>query len=1554
MKSNRALFTLLFGGLLFVALTFQLPSAAKTSQGPSNLVAGDRDENRVRSIGVLGSSAGWLLTERLLMWSGDDGATWREAFTAPQDAVLWNTLFLDDATGWIIVSGASGVDIVRTTDSATTWQHSAVTLPEGEPPTDGSLSFIDPQRGWLLLRLPSSSNSSRGALFRTENGGRSWEGLATPPIAGQIRFVSKQDGWLVGGPSGGTLFVTRDGGRSWSEVELTGNRESAAQHILYSLPHFTTASDGLLPVRIETPTSAAIALYVTNDGGRTWTQVGTDINVALGGGPSALANGTFFAAVTGAKLVKFTPGHEAEVKVITPTSSRSPAPSAISLLSFADSQRGWIATVAVHCTGFKASCWQENRLLSTHDGAVSFVEITPPILSKNIRRAEPGDDVPRSSTGDQPLSPTAGTRIALNEDGFDRAYGPSTSQMQNLWNNSTYRYVGAYIGGVHAYCVNHPSCPDSTWYSQVAAIGWSFIPIWVGPQELYGDLSANTGTAFNQGVAEGDLAANQLTALGFPANSIVYYDFERPHPAAIEPSVKAFVNGWSSQLHNRGHLAGIYGSYLSAAAWQGSGVPNPPDAIWPYNLNVGRTVFGLCGPSYCLPDSLWNSHQRIHQYTQDVTEPLTGINIDQDFADGPVATYGGSTHPPTPALTVRSVSSTNVQVNQPFTVSTTLAVSNGTADHAGISISFPSLTNSGVSGTPPNESYNSIQGTVTTASSSSITGGSTLRYYDAGDTITCAPSSPCPAQHLLVEGDWVSVGAGNTRSLNLTVTPKVVGTFKVRIRGWATAPIYQNPSRDPASGSTNDQQGFPVYEVTVTVSGTPPPAPTANAATSVTNSSFTTNWSASSGATGYRLDVSTSSSFGSFVSGYQDLDVGNVLSRSVTGLSAGTNYYYRVRAYNSTGPSGNSGTISVTTSAQNYTITLSPSPTVGGTVSGGGTFAAGSSRTVTATANNGYTFVNWTESGSVVNSSASYTFTLNANRTLVANFTANPVNYTITLSASPGSGGSVNGAGTFAAGSSRTVTATANSGYTFSNWTEGGSVVSSSASYTFTLNSNRNLIANFTSTPGGNAVYDSTLKAPKCGQPGSVCDSGTLLNGRDSITGGQEPNQPNTIYNSCADNTSGSYHSDESIDRLKVSTLDGSNFAPGKTVKIEATVWAFSITDDFLDLFYTADATNPNWTYIGTLVPSGAGAQVLSTTYTLPSGGSLQAVRANFLYQGAVLPCGGGGSFDDHDDLIFAASSSVTRTLTVASSNPASGVSITVSPNDNDGQGSGVTQFTRVYNNNTNVNLTAPSTAGGNNFQKWQLDGVDFTTSLLANLALDANHTMTAVYVSTIRTLTVASNPSSGISITVSPNDNNGQGSGTTPVTRTYNNNTSVSLTAPSSASGNNFQKWQRDGSDWSTSLTTNVTMDANHTMTAVYVTAPPTPTPLQLLLEESGPASNQVAALDSVLFLRDPFPVVNGADLLNLGVDRNTRAIVFVMNLQLAQGETSSSVVVNLIDSNNQSYDVAAEDIQLVPNFDFTQVIFRLPNNLPAGTCTIRIKAHGQVSNAGTIRIRM
>jgi hypothetical protein len=138
-------------------------------------------------------------------------------------------------------------------------------------------------------------------------------------------------------------------------------------------------------------------------------------------------------------------------------------------------------------------------------------------------------------------------------------------------------------------------------------------------------------------------------------------------------------------------------------------------------------------------------------------------------------------------------------------------------------------------------------------------------------------------------------------------------------------------------------------------------------------------------------------------------------------------------------------------------------------------------------------------------------------------------------------------------------------------------------------------------------------------------------------------------------------------------------------------------------------------------------------------------------------------------------------------------------------------------------------------------------------------------------------------------------------------------------------------------------------------VTAPtPTPTPaLQLLLEEAG-AANHAAALDSLLLIRDPFPVINDKNPFNPVSDQNTRVLVFVRNLPLAPNDTAAAVMLHLVDSNNQNYDIAAENVWSDPNVDFSQIRFRLPNSLPSGACTIQITVHGQISNTAFIQIKL
>lgn len=96
---------------------------------------------------------------------------------------------------------------------------------------------------------------------------------------------------------------------------------------------------------------------------------------------------------------------------------------------------------------------------------------------------------------------------------------------------------------------------------------------------------------------------------------------------------------------------------------------------------------------------------------------------------------------------------------------------------------------------------------------------------------------------------------------------------------------------------------------------TTPASPVAIAGTNITHEGFTANWNASSGATTYLLDVSESNTFSDFVTDYENLNVGNVTSYEVTGLTPEIEYHYRVRASNSAGTSDNSNTITVSTNA---------------------------------------------------------------------------------------------------------------------------------------------------------------------------------------------------------------------------------------------------------------------------------------------------------------------------------------------------------------------------------------------------------------------------------------------------------------------------------------------------------------------------------------------------------------------------------------------------------------------------------------------------------------
>ena len=232
--------------------------------------------------------------------------------------------------------------------------------------------------------------------------------------------------------------------------------------------------------------------------------------------------------------------------------------------------------------------------------------------------------------------------------GFDACSLPTISKMQTWWNQSPYSFYGLYIGGIHlpSMC----TIASKSWVSTVHQQGWSFLPIWVGPQApcttYHYRMNADPAVSYLEGRQEARAASIAASSLGLTnyglGGTIIYYDMEAYSGGnlACRQAVAAFMNGWVESLHELGSLGGGYGGACSSYPTDWSAIPNAPDDIWAAywyrdNYDPNASVFNMP----CLADSLWKNHQRIRQYAGELNNTWGGVtlNIDINVADGMVA-----------------------------------------------------------------------------------------------------------------------------------------------------------------------------------------------------------------------------------------------------------------------------------------------------------------------------------------------------------------------------------------------------------------------------------------------------------------------------------------------------------------------------------------------------------------------------------------------------------------------------------------------------------------------------------------------------------------------------------------------------------------------------------------------------------------------------------------------------------------------------------------------------------------------------------------------------
>jgi hypothetical protein len=150
-----------------------------------------------------------------------------------------------------------------------------------------------------------------------------------------------------------------------------------------------------------------------------------------------------------------------------------------------------------------------------------------------------------------------------------------------------------------------------------------------------------------------------------------------------------------------------------------------------------------------------------------------------------------------------------------------------------------------------------------------------------------------------------------------------------------------------------------------------------------------------------------------------------------------------------------------------YNLTI---PTIiGGTTNPTGTspYTEGTNVTVTAVPSNGYSFSHWEANGTNIGANNPITITMNADYTLIAVFTSNPIPTTYNLTIPTATGGTTNPTGivTYNENTNVIVTAIASNGYSFSNWELDGNNIGTINPATIIMNANHTLRAIFTLIP---------------------------------------------------------------------------------------------------------------------------------------------------------------------------------------------------------------------------------------------------------------------------------------------------------------------------------------------------------------------------------------------------------------------------------------------------------------------------------------------------------
>ena len=321
---------------------------------------------------------GWGVTETYIVRTNDGGITWYDV-TPPDLEEIGSTVqtfILDKDHAWVQKPDFNNFPnnglLYHTADGGLTWSISST------PFSGGDLSFIDAGNGWMLADLGVGAGSNAVAVFQTDDSGETWtrtytndpndpEAADSLPLGGlksDLVPINMQTAWVGGviySPGTAYLFRTDDGGQTWAPVslELPAGAEEFELGIDRDQLHFVSASDGYLIVRMSGD-STQTAVYVTSDGGDTWTLMPTLIPNAgqsdfLSAEEGIIYNGEQFYVTRDAARTWAT---------VTPDIVFGDS---FALMDFVNPDSGWVVSVVE----------DHHSLYRTHDGGRTWLPVIP-------------------------------------------------------------------------------------------------------------------------------------------------------------------------------------------------------------------------------------------------------------------------------------------------------------------------------------------------------------------------------------------------------------------------------------------------------------------------------------------------------------------------------------------------------------------------------------------------------------------------------------------------------------------------------------------------------------------------------------------------------------------------------------------------------------------------------------------------------------------------------------------------------------------------------------------------------------------------------------------------------------------------------------------------------------------------------------------------------------------------------------------------------------------------------------------------------------------------